>query len=382
MPSIFVRHLLEPSGCTQTVHPANEKVRIVKRKIYFIAPFPPPVTGAATMAEELSETLTQSGSANIDRLNVSMTKLSGSLALYALKSLRLLRAVVRVLCGAYHYLIVVPPGGPMLALYIPILAAARLRGVKILFDHHNYSYINVPTKMMASAAWLMGSQGIHLFLSKKMGQQFSNIYYTNNWRASSNWGRLSFAAREARVTSEQPLTLGFFSNVSLEKGIDTFLMLLEEAVDRGTPVRAVVAGGMDGDACKLVESAIERGLPVEALGPLYGAAKAEFFECCDILALPTRYKNEAEPLVLIEGQIAGCLVIATDVGTIAETIVPECGFTWPCATFSENAADLIDKLANRVENLRRDRKRLAQISSQRASDERAAWKQRIAELIT
>jgi glycosyltransferase involved in cell wall biosynthesis len=354
---------------------------LVKSKIYFIAPFPPPVTGAATMAEELAKTITQSGAGEVYCFNISMNKITGSTSQYVKKTMKLLMASWKIATGSYDYLVIIPPGGAMLAMYFPVMAAARSRGIRIVFDHHNYSYINRSHWMMAFASWIMGAKGLHLFLSDKMGRQFSERYYTQQWKSASNWGRLKFdGAKNGRVGGV-PLTLGFLSNVTLEKGIDTFLCLLELLVQRDAKVRAIVAGGLDADAKPLIDAAVEKGLPIEALGPLYGLAKAEFLAACDVLALPTRYGNEAEPLVLIEGQLAGCFIVATDIGTIAETICPGNGFAWPGASFLTEAVDLVERFASQTEKMRADRDRLSQTSAQRAAQERLAWKHVVTEII-
>ena len=150
---------------------------------------------------------------------------------------------------------------------------------------------------------------------------------------------------------------------------------------RGARVRALVAGGMDPQALELVENAMKRGVEVEALGPIYGSAKAEFLASCDVLALPSRYRNEAEPLVLIEGQLAGCLVIATDIGTISQTVCAGNGHTWSEASFPSEAADLVERLARRPQDLRKVRRAISINAAERANKERQAWNELTAGLV-
>ena len=91
-------------------------------------------------------------------------------------------------------------------------------------------------------------------------------------------------------------TIGFLSNISIEKGIDVFFELVAELQDKGCNTSILIAGLFhDNNVKKFVLSQISRNRSINYLGPVYGGKKIEFFNNIDLLVLPSR--NEAEPLV-------------------------------------------------------------------------------------
>jgi glycosyltransferase involved in cell wall biosynthesis len=77
---------------------------------------------------------------------------------------------------------------------------------------------------------------------------------------------------------------------------------------------------------------------VEHLGPLYDEAKDRFFSELDVMLFPTKYINEAEPLVIHEALRAGVFTIACDRGAIAEILDNGAGLALPEHEFVVSAA--------------------------------------------
>ena len=67
---------------------------------------------------------------------------------------------------------------------------------------------------------------------------------------------------------------------------------------------------------------------VELLGPLLGDAKAHFYGSLDAFVMPTRYFNEAEPIVVLEAMQYGVPVIAYARGVLPE-VLQSCGVIIP-----------------------------------------------------
>jgi glycosyltransferase involved in cell wall biosynthesis len=81
------------------------------------------------------------------------------------------------------------------------------------------------------------------------------------------------------------------------------------------------------------------------LGPIYGETKERFYQHLDILLFPTKYANEAEPLVIHEALRNGIHVIACDRGAIAELLQNGAGFAFKEDTFVNCAVTQIRLLS-------------------------------------
>jgi glycosyltransferase involved in cell wall biosynthesis len=70
----------------------------------------------------------------------------------------------------------------------------------------------------------------------------------------------------------------------------------------------------------LVHAKTRLGDALDYRGAVHGDAKTTFFHDIDVLLFPTRYANEAQPLVVLEAMAHGVPVIAAARGCIAENI--------------------------------------------------------------
>jgi glycosyltransferase involved in cell wall biosynthesis len=64
---------------------------------------------------------------------------------------------------------------------------------------------------------------------------------------------------------------------------------------------------------------------IKYYGPVLGDAKKEFFAELNTFVFPTRYRNEAEPLVILEALMNGCPVVANNRGCIRSMLTVDVG---------------------------------------------------------
>lgn len=205
-----------------------------------------------------------------------------------------------------------------------LCAAARAFGYRTLLHHHSYFYINQYSPLIALIIKVMGVEGRHLLLCDCMAQDFAARYrdaLAGPVPTAIAHNRVWFPRRQPdRLPRGPAITIGHLGNLTWEKGSGTFLDLFESLRERGVDARAILLGDTLDTAlnAKIAEVAgrhpktfrhIETGAPAPEV-------KDGFFNAIDFFVMPTQYKVEAQPLVLIEARAMGVPVIATDRGCI------------------------------------------------------------------
>ena len=121
--------------------------------------------------------------------------------------------------------------------------------------------------------------------------------------------------------NNKDITLGFLSNITINKGIIDFIdsvrFLKDNNIDN---INAIVGGNFVSDKLKKYCIQISKDLPIKFIGGVYGKKKSLFFKQIDLLLFPSTYKNEADPLVIQEALENKKIVFAYDIGCISEVL--------------------------------------------------------------
>ena len=116
----------------------------------------------------------------------------------------------------------------------------------------------------------------------------------------------------------------FLSNLRPGKGHDELLAAMAALGERAAGWRLRLVGEHDAETAQRVRGWIEArpepGLEVELLGSRTGAGKAEQLAWADVFAFPTRYRNEGQPLVVLEAMASGLAIVATRHRGIPDTV--------------------------------------------------------------
>ena len=168
-------------------------------------------------------------------------------------------------------------------------------------------------------------KGTHVFLSNQMENSFAR-QYENNPPALRKTVALSNAAfiddrNPRQLNCNAAIRIGFISNISKSKGIDTFLDTLEKLDAEGIDFEALIAGpfGNQREKREILPRILARRNAAYK-GALHDQEKEDFYDSIDVLLFPSRYKNEAEPLVIYEAMCRGIVVIANEIGCIKDAI--------------------------------------------------------------
>jgi glycosyltransferase involved in cell wall biosynthesis len=203
---------------------------------------------------------------------------------------------------------------------------ARIRGMRLFMHHHSFSYINkrsTVTKLLINAA---GPLSVNVTLSERMAKRLKEMYKAPQTISISNAvfcfrNQISF-----KKSYKELRTIGFISNISAEKGVFEFFDLMTAIKAQKLSIKAKLAGSFQDKKIKqAVNMRLAKMQEVEYVGTKYGAEKDKFFDHIDVFVFPTRYENEAEPLVVLEALSHGVPIIAYGRGCIPEIVEDECG---------------------------------------------------------
>ena len=229
--------------------------------------------------------------------------------------------------GDHDCLYLAAAGGAGVFYDIAFVTVARLFHYRVFVHHHVFSYINRSSSLTAVFIYLAGRDAVHICLCGCMGtllkQRYAGIQHV---KVVSN---AAFMEPSDTNHSERSgaFRIGFLSNLIPDKGIDTVLELFRRLRRENPSIELVVGGPIVGTSVQLlINSAIrEFGPAFDYRGRLLGPDKERFFDEIDVFVFPTRYANEAEPLVVLEALRAGKPVFATARGCIADDLPAAAG---------------------------------------------------------
>jgi glycosyltransferase involved in cell wall biosynthesis len=201
----------------------------------------------------------------------------------------------------------------------------------VVVHHHSFSYVNDDSYLFRIFCRILKSRDLtHVVLCEQMGvglcKRYPNFVFGSQIMVVSNSAFTSFDdSLVFNRTVNDVLTIGYISNITIEKGVLDVIKLYENCKSLGLIVKILVAGPcLDNSIRSKLESLSSNFDDFTYLGPVYGSDKIEFYKSIDILVFPTRYSNEAEPLVIYEAAQHGVPTIANARGCIS-TMVGRCG---------------------------------------------------------
>ncbi|MBT2571261.1 glycosyltransferase family 4 protein [Planococcus sp. ISL-110] len=125
-----------------------------------------------------------------------------------------------------------------------------------------------------------------------------------------------------------PISLLYLSNLMFEKGYIELIKATTALVKEGHNLRLDLVGGIQNETefLEVKQYIAENDMDqrIQYHGLKQGEEKKRFFLESDMMALPTKYKVEGQPMSIIEGMAAGLPIISSDRGIIAE-LIKDCG---------------------------------------------------------
>lgn len=340
-----------------------------KRTVVFAGALPPPVTGMTVMTQVIVDALRQTGP--LISYNWSRGKPLRGWRWKAARTWGALKSVVGLLTrgsGREASLYYGVSSGSGLYSDMAIVAAARLRGYRVVLHHHTYAYLYRRDWRIAVLDRLIGAEGAHGVHCPPMQQDLLKYYDS---KAEFLFVPPTVVAQRlesgtTRSTPTSELVLGMLSNLTFAKGLDDAIATFERLAERGLPVRLILAGPCMGAAERaLIDGALARWPDrIEYRGAVYGRDKAQFFSDIDVFVFPTRYIHESWGIVLSEALAVGCPLITRSRGCVPWIVRDGCGFVIDDAqSFPDVAAEHIGRWLAEPDELAQARRAALQRSA-------------------
>lgn len=330
--------------------------------VAMVCHFPPPVHGAAVVAQQVRERLERSGQ-NVLAIDTAPDSLQRGASYYLARIKKLWRmwSLFRLGREDVIYCSVNARGGVLIDLTAALIAGAI--GARLVLHHHSFQYLE-KSSLLHRMTFAANTGTHHIVLCERMKRKLVEAYgiETHNVHIFSNLNLVEVVSENMPAAAYDSMAVGFLSNITVEKGILDFVTITRRVSD--IDVTFEIAGPtLDkvNDWIKDIET--RSGGRARWIGPVNQVQKAKFLERIDVLLFPTRYRNEAEPLVIYEAMAAGVTVVAYDRGCIGEMVRPP-----------HVIAANLDGMEQAIRSLFRNRPSRAEIRvqyvSQRAREER------------
>lgn len=306
---------------------------MTRKTILFIGPVPPPITGQSLACEIFLVALREKHDVILIDINKSDFS-SGGLVWARVKEIaQILRLVRREAprADAVYFTITESLLGNAKDLLI-YLVCWRLLPRTVIHLHGGAGMIRLlhgPTGFLRRInAFFLKRMAAIIVLGDRLRRVYDRAVPEGKLRVVVNFAedvyQIPVDAIEAKFADSGPLRILYLSNMIAEKGY----LLLRDAVqeiasERPGVIQLDYAGGFvtEEDKAEFLSSIAD--LPfIRYHGIVKGDEKKRLLQEAHILALPTYYPFEGQPICILEGYAAGCAVLTTDHSGIFDVFTP------------------------------------------------------------
>lgn len=292
----------------------------------FLADFPPPVHGMANVNLAVYNVLKDEVDVNVFKIDTSppvpvkyfTTRLwvVAKLIVFPFLIVKLLFAFIFM-----QYRVVYRPINAGWGQFFDFvfLAISRLFKADIYIHHHCFNYLSSNRKLFSVLNYIAGKRCIHIVLGDEMKAELCERYgiHEINVRVLSNLAFFDETSKK-KPNKNNKIVIGHLANLCEEKGLAIFIDVCRVLKEQGFKFNALLAGPFNSVEDQAIYE--KNSDLVRYLGPLYGKEKTSFFESLDVFVFPSKYVNEAEPLVLYESAQFGCFLLGTRRGCMKSVI--------------------------------------------------------------
>ena len=303
----------------------------MKKRILFVATFPPPIHGSAVMSQYIKESKLINDTFDCDYINLSTSRGIDEIGIFnPIKIWRLFIAlfVMTWKLSIKHYdlcYLAITCHGIGFLKDAPFVFLCKLFRRKVVIHQHNkgmskdlerwpYSWLLPLTYKNVKVILL--SQRLYQDIDKVVPKE--NVYICPNGIPEVD---CEYKYMERR--NEIPHLL-FLSNLMESKGVIVLLDALKILKGKGLSFICDFVGGetKEVDLVRFEHDVVRHGLSQIAIykGRKVGAEKEDSLLKADLFIFPTFYHNECFPLVLLEAMQYGLPIVTTDEGGIPDIV--------------------------------------------------------------
>lgn len=298
------------------------------KKILFVAPFPPPIHGAALRNQTIAE------SKLVNRLFILRTfaanqasdvndigRFSWRKILKTAKDIAELIGVLRSFRPDLVYFNISLFGFALYrdALYSTIFKLGRFKLLYHLRTQGIQDQIEKSLFKRVLFKYLFYNVDV-ICLSSKLSLDIAGVYQHKPFIVGNGIPVEHICNQTSRKNAAIPKIL-FLSNLNIKKGIDELLLAFQMLNKKKLPFEGIIVGrSFDYTEIEVIQKCAKLGIKekVNVVGPLYGKEKIKMLISADIFALPTYF--EAFPGVVLEAMQFGLPVISSFEGAIPEIV--------------------------------------------------------------
>ena len=300
-----------------------------KYKLCIIGAFPPPIHGLSLINKAMKDKFIIAGIKPLI-LDISSESLNRSLLNIFFRFLKTIRKVLvftfQIVLNRIDNIYIGFSGGLGQIYDLFFIAVGTLFNSKIYIHHHSFAYLNKKSLLTSLILNISKNSATHIVLCDTMRKKLTLCNKNINVKILSNAVFLkSYDKNIIKSTYKYP-TIGFLSNISFDKGIEEYFEVMRSLQNAEYTVKGLIAGSIvDLKTKKYLDKKLIKFKQIDYWGKIEDLEKEDFLNKIDILLMPTKYKNEAEPLVIHEAMSHGVAVIAWDRGCISNIIPKNTG---------------------------------------------------------
>lgn len=294
---------------------------------------PPPIHGASVINEYIKESSAINNAFNSKFLNITTADDLSSIGFFSIKKIfKTLSLTIACLKNIWQYsprliYITLSPVGLGFVKDSLLVIVAKLLNKKIVIHIHGRGIVQAASKSWIVRKYykLIFNNTYIIVLSKKLLKDIPTYFKTKKFFILNNCIK---EIKKYVVTNSKPLQNGtlqllFLSNLVKEKGILEYLEVCKILHQQGIPFIAHIIGKpFDVTGKDIQDYIVKHNIEQQVVyhGSLYGEEKSDILNKADILIFPTKFRNEAFPLVILEAFKYGVVPLSVNIGGIADII--------------------------------------------------------------